>query len=126
MPESTTILGAMKLSGKTKKGLSVGILESVTSREDALIDSAGFRRKETVEPLTNYFVGRVQQDFNKGQTILGAMITSVNRDIKSTTLDFLHSAAYTAGLDFQHNWKDRTWYLTAMLSSAMSKDPHGQ
>ncbi len=111
MPESTTILGAMKLSGKTKKGLSVGILESLTSQEDALIDSAGIRRKVTVEPLTNYFVGRIQQDFDKGQTILGAMFTAVNRDIKSTNLDFLHSAAYTAGLDFQHNWKDRTWYI---------------
>ena len=112
MPEATTILGALKLSGKTKKGLSVGILESLTSREDALIDSAGLRRNETVEPLTNYFVGRVQQDFNKGQTILGAIFTSVNRDIKSTYLDFLHTAAYTGGLDFQHNWNDRTWYLS--------------
>jgi len=111
MPESTTILGAMKISGKTKKGLSIGILESVTSREDALIDSAGVRRKETVEPLTNYFLGRVQQDFNKGQTILGAMFTAVNRDINSPALDFLHSAAYTAGIDFQHNWKERTWYI---------------
>jgi len=111
MPESTTILGAMKISGKTKKGLSIGILESVTSREDALIDSLGFRRKETVEPLTNYFVGRVQQDFNKGQTILGAMVTSVNRNLNTPTLDFLHSAAYTAGINFQHNWKDRTWYV---------------
>lgn len=111
MPESTTILGAMKISGKTKKGLSVGILESLTSMEDALIDSAGVRRKETVEPLTNYFVGRVQQDFNKGQTILGALFTSVNRDINSHALDFLHSAAYTAGLDFQHNWNERTWYV---------------
>ncbi|HEX2919674.1 MAG TPA: DUF5916 domain-containing protein [Bacteroidales bacterium] len=111
MPESTTILGAVKISGKTKKGLSVGIMESLTSREDALIDSAGFRSKETVEPLTNYFTGRIQQDLNKGQTILGAIITSVNRDIKSTNLDFLHSAAYTAGLDFQHNWNDRTWYI---------------
>jgi len=61
MPESTTILGAMKISGKTKKGLSIGILESLTSREDALIDGLGVRRKVTVEPLTNYFVGRVQQ-----------------------------------------------------------------
>ncbi len=45
MPESTTILGAMKISGKTKKGLSIGILESVTSREDALIDSAGSEKE---------------------------------------------------------------------------------
>lgn len=111
MPESTTILGAMKISGKTKKGLSIGILESVTSSEDALIDSLGTRRKETVEPLTNYFVGRVQQDFNKGKTILGGIFTAVNRDINTPNLDFLHTAAYTAGIDFQHNWKERTWYV---------------
>jgi hypothetical protein len=123
MPESTTILGAMKISGKTKKGLSVGMLESLTSREDALIDSLGVRRKETVEPLTNYFVGRVQQDFNKGQTILGALVTAVNRDINSPALDFLHTAAYTAGLDFQHHWKERTWYVAgnAEFSKVMGK-----
>lgn len=110
-PESTTILGAMKISGKTKKGLSVGILESLTSMEDALIDSLGSRRKETVEPLTNYFVGRVMQDFNKGTTTIGAMVTAVNRQIKTSVLDYLPKSAYTAGLDFQHNWKERTWYV---------------
>jgi hypothetical protein len=111
MPEATTILGAIKISGKTKKGLSIGILESLTSKENALIDSAGVRREETVEPLTNYFVGRVKQDFNKGETVLGAIVTAVNRDINTPTLDFLHTAAYTAGIDFQHNWKERTWYV---------------
>jgi hypothetical protein len=35
MPEATTIIAAMKLSGKTKKGLSIGILESVTANEKA-------------------------------------------------------------------------------------------
>lgn len=111
MPESTTILGAMKISGKTKKGLSVGILESVTAKEEALIDNEGSRRKETVEPLTNYFTGRVQQDFNKGETTIGGIFTAVNRDIKAPTLDYLHSSAYVGGVDFRHNWKERTWYL---------------
>jgi hypothetical protein len=111
MPESTTILGAMKISGKTKKGLSVGILESLTAQEDALIDSAGVRRKEAVEPLTNYFVGRIQQDFNKGETTIGGIITAVNRNINTPVLDYLHTAAYTGGIDFQHNWKERTWYV---------------
>jgi len=123
MPESTTILGAMKISGKTKKGLSIGILESLTSREDALIDSLGARRKETVEPLTNYFVGRVQQDFNKGKTILGGIFTAVNRDINTPVLDFLHTAAYTAGVDFQHNWKERTWYVAG---NAEFSNVHGK
>lgn len=111
MPESTTILGTMKISGKTKKGLSVGILESVTAKEEALIDNEGSRRKETVEPLTNYFTGRVQQDFNKGETTIGGIFTAVNRDIKAPTLDYLHSSAYVGGVDFRHNWKERTWYL---------------
>ena len=112
MPESTTILGAMKLSGKTKKGLSIGILESVTADEKAVIDNAGVRRKESVEPLTNYFVGRLQKDFSKGKTVLGGIVTAVNRDITNPALSFLPTAAYTGGLDFNHNWKDRTWYVT--------------
>jgi hypothetical protein len=123
MPESTTILGAIKISGKTKEGLSVGILESLTSREDALIDSLGSRRKETVEPLTNYFVGRIQQDFNKGTTTIGGMFTAVNRAIKTPVLEYLPEAAYTAGFDFRHNWKERTWYVAgnAEFSSIKGK-----
>ncbi len=112
IPESTTILGAMKLSGKTKKGLSIGILESVTANENAEIDKAGVRRKESVEPLTNYFVGRLQKDFDKGETVLGGIITAVNRDITNPALDYLPTAAYTGGIDFRHNWKERTWYVT--------------
>ena len=111
MPNATTILGALKLSGKTRKGLSVGILESVTAKENAEIDNGGERRKESVEPLTNYFVGRLQQDFNKGETVLGGIFTSVNRDINNAALDYLHTAAYTGGIDFRHNWKERTWYV---------------
>jgi hypothetical protein len=111
MPEATTIIGAMKLSGKTKNGFSLGILESLTAGEYALIDNEGERRKEEVEPLTNYFVGRVQQDFNKGETVLGGILTAVNRDINTQALDYLHRSAYTAGIDFQHSWKERTWYV---------------
>lgn len=111
MPDATTMIGAVKISGKTRKGLSLGILESLTAQENALIDNEGIRRKETVEPLTNYFVGRVQQDFNKGETILGGIVTAVNRSINSPSLDYLHRAAYTGGIDFQHSWKERTWYI---------------
>lgn len=113
MPEATTILGAAKLSGKTKNGLSLGILESITSNENSIIDNQGQRRKESVEPLTNYFVGRVQQDFNKGETVLGGIITSVNRDITTPSLNWLPTAAYAGGIDFQHRWKERTWYVAA-------------
>lgn len=111
VPEATTILGALKLSGKTKNGLSIGILESVTANENAEIDNNGERRKESVEPLTNYFVGRVQKDFDKGKTVLGAIFTAVNRDITNPALNYLPVKAYTGGIDFNHSWKDRTWYV---------------
>jgi|WetSurMetagenome_2_1015567.scaffolds.fasta_scaffold09516_7 hypothetical protein len=123
MPESSRILGALKLSGKTKNGLSIGILESVTALEKAEIDNAGIRRKESVEPLTNYFVGRMQKDFNKGETVLGGIFTAVNRDIHDTVLNFIHTAAYTGGLDFKHSWDERTWYLAG---NAEFSNVHGK
>lgn len=113
IPEATTILGAMKLSGKTKDGLSIGVLESVTANEKATIDNGGVRRKESVEPMTNYFVGRLQKDFNKGETVFGGIVTAVNRDITNPALNYLPTAAYTGGLNFNRNWNERTWYFNA-------------
>ena len=111
MPGNTRILGALKVSGKTKNGLSVGILESVTAKEVATIEKEGVRRNETVEPLTNYFVARVQQAFNNGESTLGGIVTAVNRDIESDALKYLNKGAYTAGLDFMHSWNQREWYV---------------
>ena len=111
MPETSKILGALKISGKTKEGLSVGIMESLTSKESATIAHNEERKKETVEPLTNYFVGRIQQEFNKGESMLGGMITAVNRKIDSPQLSDLHTEAYTGGADFKHSWRNREWYI---------------
>ena len=108
-PQNTSILGAAKFSGKTKKGWSIGVLESVTQREMATVDNNGQKRKELVEPLTNYFVGRLQKDINGGNTIIGGIITGVNRE-KGLT-DILHRSAYSGGLDFLHYWKNRNWYI---------------
>ncbi len=108
VPQNTSILGATKFSGKTSKGLSIGILESVTQREYARIDLGGERRKELVEPLTNFFLGRIMKDYDQGNTIIGGVLSAVNRE---KGLDYLHRSAYSGGLDFQHYWKKRTWYI---------------
>ncbi len=113
VPGNTSILGAAKFSGKTKKGLGIGILESITAREFANIDRQGERRKEIVEPLSNYFVGRLTQDFNEGNTVIGGIFTATNRDLKGTNLNFLHKSAYSGGLDLVHWMKERTYILTA-------------
>jgi hypothetical protein len=111
MPEFTRILGAAKLTGKTSDGWSVGLLESVTSREFADIRNHQSDREVEVEPLTNFFVGRLQKDFNGGNTWLGGMMTAVNRNLRTDDLDFLHKSAYTGGLDFVHKWDNKTWEL---------------
>ena len=116
-PERTTILGAVKFSGKTKNGWSIGIMESMTSKEFAKINSNGAEKKQLIEPFTNYFVGRIQKDFNQRNTFLGGIITSTIRDLDADT-DFLHKSATTAGIDFMHQWKNRTWYFA--INSVMS------
>ncbi|MEM1120840.1 MAG: DUF5916 domain-containing protein [Bacteroidota bacterium] len=113
IPGNASILGAAKFSGKTKEGLAIGILESVTAKEVAQIDLNGERREEVVEPLTNYFVGRVTKDFDGGNTVIGGIFTGVNRQLSDTNLDFLHKAAYSGGLDIVHRWKDQSWVATA-------------
>ncbi len=113
VPEATRILGAFKLSGKTKNGWSIGVLESLTNNTKATIDSAGVRSKQTIEPMTNYFNARIQKDINKGKTIIGGMVTATNRFIKDSSLMYLPTAAYTGGIDFQTFWKDKAYRLSA-------------
>lgn len=89
-PDATTILGAVKLVGKTVGKASIGILNAVTAREYATVDEiitdpdTGVkqtrRRELCIEPLTNYFVGRVQQDLPKGNSKIGFLATTVQRE----------------------------------------------
>lgn len=112
MPEATTILGAFKLTGKTKSGLSIGVLDSLTALENAGLSAGGLAAEIPVEPLTNYFALRAQKDFNRGATIIGGMMTAVNRSLKSDNLSFLHDAAYAGGIDFYHSWKAKNYYFS--------------
>jgi len=111
VPDNTTILGAMKVTGKTSTGWTLGLLSSVTAKESAEIRSGSETRDMTVEPLTSYTVARLQRDFNKGNHALGLMLTAVNRSIGEAHLEFLPQAAYTGGIDGTLQWADRTYYI---------------
>ena len=111
IPQATKILGAAKITGKTKNGLSIGIMESLSAKETAVIKN-GQERFETVEPLTNYFAGTVSKEFNKGNTILGGMITSVKRFTDEEQLDKLHTSALSAGINFQQYFADRSYNIS--------------
>ncbi len=94
---STTILGAAKLTGRLPSGLSVGLIEAVTSREIGTQD-------RTTEPLTSYSVLRANQDLRNGNTSIGVIGTLVARNQDEWTDDHLRSSALVGGLDFRHRF----------------------
>ena len=97
VPTSSTILGAAKITGRLGNGLSLGILNAVTDRE--MVGSS-----LEVEPRTNYFVTRLNQDLRGGRSGIGMILTAVNRDLDASAEPYLRSAAYTTGIDARHRF----------------------
>jgi hypothetical protein len=111
VPEFTTILNALKLTGTTRNGISVGILQSTTQQETAELSENGVKSRPRVEPLTSFLVGRLQKITNNGNTRFGTMFTSTNRVINDKNLNYLNRNALTAGIDLLQYTKDREYYL---------------
>ena len=114
-PDNTSILSAVKISGKNKNGLAIGILQSMTAGENAQLSTNGVKSNLRVEPLTSYTVGRVQQDFNQGATVLGGIFTATNRFIKDQYLEFLNKNAFSGGVDLLHQWHDKEFFVDAKI-----------
>ncbi|MDR2811183.1 MAG: carbohydrate binding family 9 domain-containing protein, partial [Tannerellaceae bacterium] len=109
--ENVPILGALKLTGTSRNGLTIGIVQSVTARSSSKVTRNGTESSEVIEPLTNYTIGRVQKNW-KGNTLLGGMITSVNRLLDEPHLkSLLVSDAFAAGIDFTQYFNNRLYYL---------------
>ena len=112
-PAFTPIIGAAKLTGKSAGGLSVGAIEAVTAQVSTRIYNNITRETSrlTAEPLTNFAVGRIQQDLNEGNTIIGGMVTSTIRSLDETTEDDFHKSATTGGIDFTQYFSDKDYIL---------------
>lgn len=122
-PDNTTILGAAKVTGRTSNGYQIGILNALTSSESAHADDIeGNRYTQEVEPLTNYFVGRVKRTMNGGKLTLGSMVTSVARrfgDSNPLLESSIPKHAEAAGVDWDLQWGNRQFDF--MGSVAMSQ-----
>ena len=124
-PYATTILDALKVTGKTKDGLSVGIVQSLGSKEsvrDRPREPVPAARSSSPTPTT--WPGRVQKDWSKGNTSLGGMVTSTRRWIDDPALAFLPTNAFTGGVDFVQYFANRSWALQAKgVFSQVTGDP---
>jgi hypothetical protein len=70
-PSSVNLINAFKVSGRTKDGLGIGVLNAVTEKTYATIQNTDTQetRREDVEPLSNYNVMVLDQRFRKNSSI---------------------------------------------------------
>ena len=122
MPSSSTILGAAKLTGKTRNGWSLGFLDAVTGRERAHVVSNGQASRADVEPLSNYLVARVEREMGR-RGAAGLLATAVSRDLRAPALrDRLVGQAYVAGADGHYFFdKKRDWVVTGRIAASEVK-----
>ncbi|NNE09790.1 MAG: carbohydrate binding family 9 domain-containing protein [Gemmatimonadetes bacterium] len=104
-PNNATILGSAKMTGRLASGLSVGALTAVTSREYAEVytESTDTFSKIKVAPLTNYNVGRLEQEFGEDQSTVGVTMTAMARDFGGTEelRELLNEQAFAGGGDWR-------------------------
>jgi Domain of unknown function (DUF5916)/Carbohydrate family 9 binding domain-like len=117
-PANSTILGAVKLTGKSRSGWNVGLVNAVTSRESARLSGEPGRDRAEIEPFTNYFVGRLQREVKR--VGFGMLTTWVERDLREPALrDTLAERALVVGGD-GHLFLDgkRDWVITGLFAGS--------
>lgn len=70
-PSKVNMLNAIKLSGRTKGGLGIGIFNAITEKTSAKIRNldSGEIKKIVSEPFANYSVLVLDQEFNKNSSV---------------------------------------------------------
>lgn len=78
-PVETKLFNATKISGRTSKGLGIGILNAITQPMNAVVeDDKGNRRNIETSPLTNYNIIVVNQTL-KNNSSISLVNTNVSR-----------------------------------------------
>lgn len=87
-------------------------MEAITAPEYARIEKDGNRTGHLIEPLTNYFVGRINQDVLEGNSRVGLITTAVNRQNSN--------AAYVGGLDWDLRFGKETYRVNGILAASQA------
>ncbi|MDH7445817.1 DUF5916 domain-containing protein [Aquimarina sp. 2201CG14-23] len=80
-PSKVNLLNALKISGRTKGNLGIGFFNAVTEKTSVRITDTitGTQREKVVEPLANYNIFVLDQQFNKNSS-LSLINTNVTRN----------------------------------------------
>ena len=114
VPVATRIIGAGKLTGKIGDSWNIGVINAVTGREYASLQTAGVRSSAEIEPLTYYGVFRAQKELNEGRQAIGILSTITERRFATDTLrNQLNGRSLVLGLD---GWtfldEGKSWVIT--------------
>jgi hypothetical protein len=120
-PAATSIHGAVKLTGRTRSGWSIGALGALTGREFAsLADSAGtFPARSAVEPRAGYGIVRIRRDLGEGSSGFGVLATGTGRDLADPVFAFLPSTALTGGFDFFHRFHRNSFEIKGGIGGSL-------
>jgi hypothetical protein len=114
-PANTRLLAAAKLTGRTSGGWQIGALEAVTAREVGRVRNLdGTGEEMTVEPFSNYMMGRVKRTTHGGSRTWGLIATSVYRsfgDGDEVLRTQIPEHAEAVGADWSLTWKNQTYRL---------------
>lgn len=108
-PTSVNLINAFKVSGRTKNGLGIGILNAITERTyaQAYDQTTQKTSKIEVEPLTNYNVLVVDQRFNQNSSV-----SFVNTNV---TRNGMFRDANVSALVYNLNTKNNRYNLSGDL-----------
>lgn len=108
--QSTPILGAAKVSGRTRSGWTLGALSTLTdAMHSRYVNSIGEQRTHLAEPMTHYGVARLSHDFENGESAIGGVVTSVHRWPGASSL---RSDALVAGLDARRRFANGRYSMS--------------
>ncbi|MCD0470848.1 DUF5916 domain-containing protein [Flavobacterium sp. JAS] len=107
--QNVNLINALKVSGRTKNGLGIGVLNAVTEKTYATIKDTitGETRRIIVEPLTNYNVLVLDQRFRKNSSI-----TFINTNVSRNGH---YRDANLTGLVWDLNTKANTYNLSGNI-----------
>lgn len=115
-PSNVSLINAFKISGRTKNGLGIGVLNAVTENTVATVrdKNTGETTHVLVDPLTNYNILVLDQRFRKNSSV-SLVNTNVTRD--GSFYD-----ANVSALVWDLNTKKNTYNLSGNLKYSYRND----
>lgn len=110
--DATRVLGALKLSGKTRDGWSIGALSALTEETRAsFVDGDGTASQGVIEPMSHYGVLRLARDLSGGEGTVGLFATSTHRRLDGTPFTSLRSGALVGGVTLRRRFARARWQV---------------